>query len=143
MFKTNQKKAYHIYMYSCPQQQPEEHRVFDGHLLHLCLFLQHLQIEKGSGNNVAKILTVLFINETSSSTFNIDSTRLALSSLSKCFIFTSTEVCPSIVQRVFMSGLQPKLSSAYLLIWGRIHFKVRSMRKGCSHTKANSSSTLG
>ena len=45
MFKTKQKKAYHIHMYSCPQQQPAEHRAFYGHLLHLCLFLQHLQIE--------------------------------------------------------------------------------------------------
>ena len=112
MFKTKQKKAYHIHMYGCPQQQPAEHRAFFGHLLCLCLFLQHLQIEYGSGNNAAKILTVLFIKETRSSSFNIDSARLALSSLTKCFIFTSTEVCPSIVQRVFMSGLQPKLSSA-------------------------------
>ena len=102
-------------MYSCPQQQPAEHRVFYGHFLHLCLFLQCLHIEYGSGNNAAKILTVLFINETSSTSFNIDSARLALSSLTECFIFTSTEVCPSTVQRVFISRLQPKLSSAYLL----------------------------
>ena len=42
-----------------------------------------------------------------------------------------------------MSILQPKLSSAYLLIQGRVHFKVTSMRKGCSHTNAKSSSAVG
>ena len=67
----------------------------------------------------------------------------ASSSLAKCFIFTSTEVCPSIVQRVCMSILQPKLSSAYLLIQGRVCSKVTSMRKGCSHTKVKSSLAVG
>ena len=143
MFKTKQKEAYRTHKYSCPQQQPAEHRAFYGHLLRLCLFLQHLQMECGSGNNAAKILTVLCINETRLSFFNIDSTRLALSFLTKCFIFTSTEVCPSMVQRVFISKLQSKLSSVHFLIWGRICFKVELIRKGCSHTKANSSSIVG
>ena len=91
----------------------------------------------------AKVFTVSFIKETSPSSFKINSTRLASSSLAKCFIFTLTEVCPSIVQRVCISILQPKLSSAYLLIQGRVCSKVTSMRKGCSHTKAKSSSAVG
>ena len=44
MFKTKTEKSL-LYLHIELHLQPADHQAFYGHLLHLCLFLQHLQIE--------------------------------------------------------------------------------------------------
>ena len=98
--------------------------------MHLCLVSHLLQIGHGRGNSAANVSMMSFNRETSLSSVNTDRVILVSFFTAKCLNCTSTEVCPSIVHKVFNSMMQPKLSFAYLHNRGRDCSKLASIRKG-------------